>query len=138
MSEPVITGPVLVGSSCSVLARVWEFRRLTYRALVLQSMRTELPPVWQAVDDDGDDLLTYALHCPCVGVVRRPCRHWDLCLAAAVWLDTPDEWAAGIDRAARVAYFAELERVACGVDPWIEAQQPLMTVPGSLSGGSSC
>ncbi len=56
--------------------------------------------------------------------LKRPCSHWDLCLAAAVWLDTPDEWAAGIDRAARVGYFAELERVAVGVDPWIASQRP--------------
>ena len=55
--------------------------------------------------------------------MKRPCRHWDLCLAAAVWLDTPDQWAAGIDRAARVAYFAELERAATGVDAWITTQQ---------------
>ena len=103
---------------------VVEFRRLAYRALVLQSMHTTLPPVWQAADDDGTDLLALTLACGCVGPEQRPCRHWDLCLAAAVWLDTPDAWAAGVDRAARVAYFAELERVAAGVDDWIAAQQP--------------
>ena len=100
-----------------------EFRRLTYRALVLQAMHTTLPPVWQAADDDGTDLLALTLECGCVGPEKRPCRHWDLCLAAAVWLDTPDEWAAGIDRAARVEYFAELERVAAGMDSWIATQQ---------------
>lgn len=117
----MVTG---VDPAGSVVDAVAEFRRLTYRALVLQSMQTTLPPVWQAADDDGTDLLALALACGCAGPERRPCRHWDLCLAAAVWLDTPDAWAAGIERAARVAYFAELERVAAGVDDWIAAQQP--------------
>ena len=108
----------------SLAAAVAEYRWLTYRALVLQAMHTTLPPVWQATDDDGTNLLALAAACGCVGPQKRACRHWDLCLAAAVWLDTPDEWAAGIDRAARVGYFAELERVAVGVDPWIASQRP--------------
>ena len=108
-----------VAAQAAVSAAVWEFRRLTYRALVLQAMRTTLPPVWQAADDDGTDLIALAAECGCVGPEKRPCSHWDLCLAAAVWLDTPDEWVAGIDRAARVEYFAELERVAAGTDSWI-------------------
>ena len=108
----------------SVVDAVGEFRRLTYRALVLQSMHTTLPPVWQAADEDGTDLLAIAADCGCVGPDRQACRHWDLCFAAAVWLDTPDAWAAGIDRSARVEYFTELERVAAGVDDWIAAQQP--------------
>ena len=110
-------------ASAAVSTGVWEFRRLTYRALVLQSMHTALPPVWQATDDDGTDLFTLAVECGCVGPDKRPCRHWDLCFAAAVWLDTPDEWAGGIERAARVEYFAELERVAAGTDSWIATQQ---------------
>jgi hypothetical protein len=111
-----------LAASAAVAAGVSEFRRLTYRALVLQAMHTTLPPVWQAVDDDGADLLTLAAACGCVGPEKRPCRHWDLCLAAAVWLDTPDEWAGGINRAARVEYFGELERVAGGTDSWIATQ----------------
>ena len=43
---------------------------------------------------------------------------------AAVWLDASEEWVAGYSRAARVAYFTELERVAAVVEPWIAAQQP--------------
>lgn len=108
----------------SLAVAVAEYRRLAYRALVLQAMHTNLPPVWQATDDDGADLLALAAGCGCVGPEKRVCRHWDLCLAAAVWLDTREEWAAGTERAARVEYFAELERVAVGVDAWIAGQQP--------------
>ena len=110
--------------TANALSAITEYRRLAYRALVLQAMRTTLPPVWQAMDDDGTDLLTLATGCGCVGPDRTRCRHWDLCLAAAIWLDTPDEWAAGVDRAARVEFFAELEAVAVAVDSWIAAQQP--------------
>jgi len=113
------------GGTATVAASVSEFRRLTYRALVLQAMHTTLPPVWQAADDDGTDLLALTLKCGCVGPEKRPCRHWDLCLAVAVWLDTPDAWAAGINRAARVDYFTELERVAAGMDSWIATQEPV-------------
>lgn len=105
-------------------AAVAEYRQLTYRALVLQAMHTTLPPVWQAVNEDGTDLLALAAVCGCVGPDKRPCRQWDVCFAAAVWLDTPDEWAGGVGRVGRVEFFAELERVAVGVDPWIAAQQP--------------
>ena len=118
MTESSVNVPTRLSAGLSV------FRRLTYRALVLQAMRTELPPVWQAIDDDGTDLLALAAGCGCVGPDQRPCRHWDLCLAAALWLDTPEEWAAGVDRGSRVECFAELERVAVGVDAWIAAQQP--------------
>lgn len=114
-------------------AAVTEFRRLTYRALVLQAMHTELPPVWEAADDDGTDLLALAAECGCVGPQQRDCRHWDLCLAAALWLDTPDEWAAGVDRASRVECFAELERVAVGVDSWIASQQPGSQQPRAVA-----
>lgn len=127
MTEPGVD--VLAGLS----AAVTEFRRLTYRALVLQAMHTELPPVWQATDDDGTDLLALAAGCGCVGPEQRPCRHWDLCLAAALWLDTPDQWAAGVDRASRVECFAELERVAIGVDAWIASQQPGARQPGAAA-----
>jgi len=107
-----------------VSAAVREFRRLTYRALVLQTMHTALPPVWQGLDEDGVDLLALAAGCDCLGSRRRRCRQRLVCLAAAVWLDASEEWVAGYSRAARVAYFAELERVAAVVDPWITAQQP--------------
>ena len=107
-----------------VSAAIREFRRLTYRALVLQAMHTTLPPVWQGCDEDGIDLLALVAGCDCAGPRRRRCRHRLLCLAAAVWLDASEEWVAGYSRAARVAYFAELERVAAVVDPWIAAQQP--------------
>ncbi|HEY5847245.1 MAG TPA: hypothetical protein VIT42_10715 [Microlunatus sp.] len=137
-TDPIVTEPTMAAPPC-VSAAVGEFRRLTYRALVLQSMHTTLPPVWQATDDDGTDLLTLSLECACVGPEKRPCRHWDLCLAAAVWLDTPDEWAAGVDRAARVAYFAELERAATGLDAWIATQQgPDMGGADARDGGGRC
>lgn len=121
------------GGIDTVAAAVTEYRRLTYRALVLQAMHTELPPVWQASDDDGIDLFALAAECGCVGPDQHPCHHWDLCLAAALWLDTPDEWAAGVDRAARVEFFAELERVAVGVDAWIASQQPRTQQPGAVA-----
>ena len=107
-----------------VSAAVREFRRLTYRALVLQAMHTTLPPVWQGLDDNGTDLLALAAGCGCAGPRRRRCRQRLVCLAAAVWLDASEEWVAGYSRAARIAYFAELERVAAVVDPWIAGQQP--------------
>ena len=107
-----------------VSAAVREFRRLTYRALVLQTMHTALPPVWQGLDEDGIDLLVLAAGCDCAGSRRRRCRQRLVCLSAAVWLDAPEEWVAGYSRAARVAYFSEFERVAAVVEPWIAAQQP--------------
>jgi hypothetical protein len=107
-----------------VWAPVVEYRQLAYRALILQTVRTALPPVWQAVDDDGVDLLALAADCGCVGAEARPCRHRDLCLAAAVWLDTPDAWAAGVPRDGRVSYFAELEAFAVAVEPWIAVERP--------------
>ena len=107
-----------------VSAAVREFRRLTYRALVLQAMQTALPTVWQGLDEDGVDLLALAGGCDCAGSRRRRCRQRSVCLAAAVWLDASEEWIAGYSRAARVTYFAELERVAAVVDPWISTHKP--------------
>ena len=121
---PIMLASVASSQLVHVSAAVREFRRLTYRALVLQAMHTTLPPVWQGLDEDGVDLLALAAGCDCAGPRRRRCRQRSVCLAAAVWLDASEEWVAGYSRAARVAYFAELERVAAVVDPWIAAQQP--------------
>ena len=65
------------------------------------------------------------------GPVERPCSQCDLCLSAAVWLDTSEEWVAGYSRAARVAYFAELERVAAGSTPGSPLSGPRRVVPAT-------
>lgn len=64
-------------------------------------MQPRMPPVWQGVDDDGTDLLALVAGCDCAGPQHRPCEQQLVCLAAAVWLDTAEEWVAGYPRAAR-------------------------------------
>ena len=104
-----------------VMTRVAEYRRLAYRALVLQAAGTGLPAVWEGVTADGEDLMAAAAGCYCSAQLRRlcwPCPHPEVCLAAALWRDDDRPWVAGKSRAARVKIFDELTRLAGVLEPW--------------------
>ena len=104
-----------------VMRGLAEYRRLAYRALVLQAAATGLPAVWEPVTADGEDLMAAAAGCYCSAIVRRlcwPCPHPDVCLAAALWLDDDRPWVAGRSRAARVKIFDELTALAGVLEPW--------------------
>lgn len=109
MNAPKVSGRVPEG--------VREYRRLAYRALVLQ--QTGLPAVWDGIDVDGQDLIAAALACGCAGPGWRRCRHRELCLAAALWLDDTSAWVAGYPAEARWEFWVEVEAFAVTCDPWI-------------------
>ena len=104
-----------------VMAGVVEYRRLAFRALVLQAVSAGLPAVWELVTADGEDLMAAAAGCFCSARVRGlcwPCPHREVCLAAALWLDDDRPWVAGRSRPARVKIFDELTRLAGVLEPW--------------------
>ena len=110
-----------------VMAGVVEYRRLAFRALVLQAAVTGLPAVWEPVPPGGEDLMAAAAGCCCSARVRRlcwPCPHREVCLAAALWLDDDRPWVAGMSRAARVKFFDELVALAGVVEPWTVTGRP--------------
>lgn len=92
-----------------------EFRRLGWRALVLQD--SGLAPVWSPAGDGAD--LVDAEHCGCAGEVWGPCRCPDVCLAVALLVDDPAPWRAGWSRADRQSMWAQLAVSAGLLDPWI-------------------
>ena len=102
-----------------VAAGVVEYRRLAYRALVLQATAGEFAVVWEYAGEDDVDLVGMAARCGCAGPVEQVCRHWWICLAVAVWLDDPRPWVAGVSRVDRVILFDQLAQIAVRVEPWI-------------------
>lgn len=97
--------------------RLAEYRRLARRALVLQY--GDLPAVWDETDDYGADPTVVARDCGCGGEAWRFCLAPEACLAVALLVDDPAPWRAGLTRADRTQIWAELERLAVRLDPWI-------------------
>lgn len=93
------------------------YRRLARRALVLQY--ADLPPVWDEVNDYGQDPTVAARECGCGDQTWRYCSVPEVCLAVALLADDPALWRAGLSRADRKAIWAELEAFAVRLDPWI-------------------
>ena len=104
---------------------VAEYRRLAWRAWVLQTAASGLPAVWEPVLPGREDLLAVADDCYyCSARVRRlcrPCPYREVCLAAALWLDDDRPWVAFMSRRARTVFFDELVALAAVLDPWAAA-----------------
>ncbi len=117
-----------------IMTRVAEHRRLSLRALILDTLDSDLLALWDPFLQSAD-LIAEALGCPCGGEVEQRCPRVELCLPLALWLDDSRPWVAGKSRTLRVAIYQEYRLQAAAMNAWIAQVEPVVVAEVELLTG---